>query len=59
MFVIAKDMYGAYIQHYIFRKPWDMVGESRRQWLLFDQIHLGERGALVMFNLAKGYISIT
>jgi lysophospholipase L1-like esterase len=55
--VIAKDIYGAWIKHYIFNKPWDRVGESRRQWLLFDQIHLGERGARVMFNLAKGYIS--
>ena len=54
---IAKDIYGAWIKHYIFNKPWDRVGESRRQWLLFDQIHLGERGARVMFNLAKGYIS--
>jgi lysophospholipase L1-like esterase len=57
MTAIAKDIFGACIQHYIFKKPWDRVGESRRQWLLFDQIHLGERGARVMFNLAKGYIS--
>ena len=55
--VIAKDIYGAWIQHYIFKKPWDRVAESRGQWLLFDQIHLGERGARVMFNLAKEYIS--
>ena len=57
MTVILKDIYGAWIQHYIFKKPWDRVAESRGQWLLFDQIHLGERGARVMFNLAKEYIS--
>jgi len=57
MTVILKDIYGAWIQHYIFKKPWDRVAESRAQWLLFDQIHLGERGARVMLSLAKGYIS--
>jgi len=57
MTVIVKDMYGACIQHYIFKKPWDRVGESRGQWLLFDQIHLGERGARVMLSLTKVYIS--
>ncbi len=58
MTVIAKDMYGARIQHYVFKKPWDRIAESRGQWLLFDQIHLGERGARVMLSLAKEYISI-
>ena len=57
MTVIAKDIYGAWIKRYIFNKTWDGVAESRGQWLLFDQIHLGERGARVMLNLAKGYIS--
>ncbi len=57
MTVILKDIYGAWIQHYIFKKPWDRVAESRAQWLLFDQIHLGERAARVMLSLAKGYIS--
>ena len=57
MMVIAKDIYGACIQHYIFKRAWDKIAESRRSWLLFDQIHLGERGARVIFNLAKEYIS--
>jgi len=57
MMVIAKDIYGACIQHYIFKRAWDKIAESRRNWLLFDQIHLGERGARVIFNLAKKYIS--
>ena len=55
--VIAKDIYGAWIKRYIFNKTWDGVAESRGQWLLFDQMHLGERGARVMSSLAKGYIS--
>ena len=38
-------------------RAWDKIAESRRNWLLFDQIHLGERGARVIFNLAKEYIS--
>ena len=57
MMVIKKNIYGACIQHYIFKRAWDKIAESRSNWLLFDQIHLGERGARVIFNLAKEYIS--
>ena len=56
MAIIAKDMYGGCIQHYIFKRRWDKVAKSRGQWLLFDQIHLGEKGAQILFNLSKEYI---
>ena len=55
--LIARRMLGGCIQHYIFKKPWDNVGESKGQWLLFDQIHLGERGAKVMFESIKRFIN--
>jgi lysophospholipase L1-like esterase len=55
--LIARRMLGGCIQHYIFKKPWDKVGESKGQWLLFDQIHLGERGARVMYESIKRLIN--
>jgi len=55
--LIARRMLGGCIQHYIFKKTWDKVGESKGQWLLFDQIHLGERGAKVMFESIKRFIN--
>ena len=56
--LIARRMLGGCIQHYIFKKPWDRVGRSKGQWLLFDQIHLGERGARVMYELTKKFIKL-
>jgi len=55
--LIARRMLGGCIQHYIFKKTWDKVGESKGQWLLFDQIHLGERGARVMYGTIKKFIN--
>jgi len=54
---IFKRIYGGLVHHYIFKKSWDDVAKSKGQWLLFDQIHLGERGAKIVFNIAKKYIS--
>ena len=54
---IFRRIYGGVIHHYIFKKSWDKVAESKGQWLLFDQIHLGERAAKIIFNLTKNYIS--
>jgi len=54
---IIRRIYGGLVHHYIFKKSWDDVANSRGQWLLFDQIHLGERGAKIVFNIAKKYIS--
>ena len=54
---IIRRIYGGLVHHYIFKKSWDDVAKSKGQWLLFDQIHLGERGAKIVFNIAKKYIS--
>jgi lysophospholipase L1-like esterase len=54
---ILRRIYGGVIHHYVFKKSWDKVAESKGQWLLFDQIHLGERAAKIIFNLTKNYIS--
>jgi lysophospholipase L1-like esterase len=54
---IIKRIYGGAVQHYIFKKSWDEVAKSKGQWILFDQVHLGERGAKIVFNIVKKYIS--
>ena len=52
-----RRIYGGVMHHYIFKQPWDKIAKSNRQWLLFDQIHLGERAANIVFNLVKNAIS--
>jgi lysophospholipase L1-like esterase len=54
---ILRRIYGGIIHHYVFKKSWDKVAESKGQWLLFDQIHLGERAAKIIYKLTKNYIS--
>ena len=54
---IIRRIYGGIFHHYIFKRSWDDVAQSKGQWLLFDQIHLSERGAKIVFNIAKKYIS--
>ena len=54
---IMRRIFGGTIHHYIFKKSWDDVAKSKGQWLLFDQIHLNQRGAKIVFNIAKKYIS--
>ena len=54
---IIRRIYGGMMHHYIFKKSWDEVAKSKGQWLLFDQIHFGERAAKILFNATKKYIS--
>ena len=54
---IIRRIYGGMIHHYIFKKSWDEIAKSKGQWLLFDQIHLGERAAKILFKKKKKYIS--
>jgi len=54
---ILRRIYGGIVHHYIFKRSWDDVAKSKGQWLLFDQIHLGERGAKIVLNIVKKYIS--
>ena len=53
---IIRRIFGGTIQHYIFKIPWDKISKSKGQWILFDQIHLNERGAKVVFKEVKKYI---
>jgi lysophospholipase L1-like esterase len=54
---IFRRIYGGVMHHYVFKKSWDKVAESKGQWILFDQIHLGERAAKIIYKLTKNYIS--
>jgi lysophospholipase L1-like esterase len=54
---IIKRIYGGMFHHYIFKKSWNDVAKSKGQWILFDQIHLNDRGAQLVLNLVKKYIS--
>ena len=42
---------------FVFKTPWDTIAQSQGQWLLFDQIHLGERGAEVIKHLVANFIT--
>ncbi|MDA9030470.1 SGNH/GDSL hydrolase family protein [Candidatus Pseudothioglobus singularis] len=54
---LMRRIYGGVMHHYIFKQPWDKIAKSKRQWLLFDQIHLGERAANIVFKVVKNAIS--
>ena len=52
-----RRIYGGVMHHYIFKRSWDKIARSKGQWLLFDQIHLGERAANIVFKVVKNAIS--
>ena len=54
---LIRRIYGGAMHHYIFKQSWDKIARSKRQWLLFDQIHLGERAANIVFKLVKNAIA--
>ena len=54
---LLRRIYGGVMHHYIFKQPWDKIARSKRQWLLFDQINLGERAANIVFKVVKNAIS--
>lgn len=54
---IIRRIYGGMMHHYIFKKSWNDVAKSKGQWILFDQIHLNERGAKIVLDLVKKNIS--
>ena len=57
IFPIIRRIFGGIFHHYIFKKSWHSISKSKGQWVLFDQVHLNERGAGVVFNLVRKYIS--
>jgi len=54
---LLRRIFGGIFHHYLFKKSWNEIAEAKGQWILFDQIHLNERGAYIVFNLVKGFIS--
>jgi acyl-CoA thioesterase I len=53
---IMRRIFGGTFHHYIFKKSWNQISKSKDQWILFDQIHLNERGANIVFKIVKNYI---
>ena len=41
----------------LLKQSWNDIAKAKGQWILFDQIHLNERGAEIVFKLAKKFIS--
>ena len=54
---ILRRIFGGIYHHYVFKRSWDKISKSNGQWILFDQIHLNERGAKVVFKRVKEFIS--
>jgi lysophospholipase L1-like esterase len=54
---LFRRIFGGIFHHYIFKKSWNDISIAKGQWILFDQIHLNERGAEIVYKLAKDYIS--
>lgn len=54
---LLRRIFGGIFHHYLFKKSWNDIAKAKGQWILFDQIHLNERGAYIIFNLVKSFIS--
>ena len=55
--LMMKRILGGIFHHYLFKKSWNDISRAKGQWILFDQIHLNERGAEIVYKLAKDFIS--
>ncbi len=56
-FPLFRRVFGGIFHHYILKQSWNDIAKTKGQWILFDQIHLNERGAEIVFKLAKKFIS--
>ena len=54
---LMKRIFGGIFHHYLFKKSWNDISRAKGQWILFDQIHLNERGAEIVYKLAKDFIT--
>jgi hypothetical protein len=54
---MLKRILGGIFHHYLFKKSWNDISRAKGQWILFDQIHLNERGAEIVYKLAKDFIA--
>ena len=55
--LLMKRILGGIFHYYLFKKSWNDISRAKGQWILFDQIHLNERGAEIVYKLAKDFIS--
>jgi lysophospholipase L1-like esterase len=55
--LMLKRILGGIFHHYLFKKSWNDISRAKGQWILFDQIHLNERGAEIVYKLAKDFIA--
>ena len=55
--LIMRRIFGGIFHHYLFKKSWNDISRAKGQWILFDQIHLNERGAEIVYKLAKDFIA--
>ena len=55
--LMLKRILGGIFHHYLFKKSWNDISRAKGQWILFDQIHLNERGAEIVYKLAKDFIT--
>ena len=56
-FPLLRRIFGGIFHHYLLKQSWNDIAKAKGQWILFDQIHLNERGAEIVFKLAKKFIS--
>ena len=56
-FQLLRRIFGGIFHHYLLKQSWNDIAKAKGQWILFDQIHLNERGAEIVFKLAKKFIS--
>jgi lysophospholipase L1-like esterase len=57
MLLMMKRILGGIFHHYLFKQSWNDISRAKGQWILFDQIHLNERGAEIVYKLAKDFIA--
>ncbi|MDB4598461.1 SGNH/GDSL hydrolase family protein [Candidatus Pseudothioglobus singularis] len=57
MLLMMKRILGGVFHHYLFKQSWNDISRAKGQWILFDQIHLNERGAEIVYKLAKDFIA--
>ena len=55
--LIMRRIFGGIFHHYLFKKSWNDISRAKGQWILFDQIHLNERGAEIVYKLARDFIA--
>jgi len=54
---LLRRIFGGIFHHYLFKKSWNDIAKAKGQWILFDQIHLNERGAEIVYKVVENLIS--